>query len=245
MVQKANQITRLKIMIAIITYDTAHRKTQDIVTKLLLNGYTDLKLIVIPWVARKNFQPLYAHRPSNAVCLSIEELVQYVQIDFERVEVNVLDSYFSSHSFQHILIAGAGILPENLVKHHKLINAHPGFLPNMKGLDAFKWAILKKEKIGVTTHYISEKADEGELIEKREIPCFFEDSFFSLAMRVYETEIEMLVNTIHLIDKNKASFASLSDETFTANMRMPHHYEIMMIEKFDELRKNSSSRRDA
>ena len=35
----------------------------------------------------------------------------------------------------------------------------------MKGLDAFKWAILKGKKIGVTTHYVSEKADEGKLIE--------------------------------------------------------------------------------
>ena len=125
-----------------------------------------------------------------------------------------------------------------------MINAHPGFLPNMKGLDAFKWSILRGEKIGVTTHYVSEKADEGKLIEKREISCFFEDSFFSLAMRVYETEIEMLVNTIYVIDNNQASFSSLSDKTFKANMRMPHHFEIMMIEKFNELRKNSLSRRD-
>jgi len=232
-------------MIAIITYDTPHRKTQDIVTKLILNGYSNLKLVVIPWVKRKNFQPLYAHRPSNAVSVNIKELAQRTDIDFERVEINVLETYFSSHSFQHIIIAGAGILPKYLAKNHKVINAHPGFLPNMKGLDAFKWAILKNEKIGVTTHYISEKADEGDLIEKREIPCFFEDSFFSLAMRVYETEIEMLVHTIHLIDNNQASFTSLSDETFTANMRMPHHYEIMMIDKFEELRKNSPSRRDA
>ena len=73
---------------------------------------------------------------------------------------------------------------------------------------------------------------------------FFEDSFFSLAMRVYETEIEMLVNTIHLIENNLAILTSLSDKTFTANMRMPHHYEIIMIEKFNELRKNSLSIRD-
>ena len=61
-------------MIAIITYDTPHRKTQDIVTKLLLNGYSDLKLVVIPWIKRKNFQPLYSHRPINSVSIGIEEL---------------------------------------------------------------------------------------------------------------------------------------------------------------------------
>jgi len=231
-------------MIAIITYDTPHRKTQDIVTKLMLNGYSNLKLVVIPWVKRKNFQPLYVHRPTNSVSISVEELVKNTNIDFDRVEINLLDPYFSSHSFKHIIIAGAGILPKNLAKNHNVINAHPGFLPNMKGLDAFKWAVLNNEKIGVTTHYISEKADEGQLIEKREIPCFFEDSFFSLAMKVYETEIEMLVHAIHLIDNNQASFTSLSDDSFTAKMRMPHHLELIMMDKFEELRKNSKSRRD-
>jgi folate-dependent phosphoribosylglycinamide formyltransferase PurN len=231
-------------MIAIITYDTAHRKTQDIVTKLLLNGYSDLKLVVIPWVERKNFQPLYSHRPNNVVSISIEELAKRINIDFERVEINLLETYFSSNTFRHIIISGAGILPENLAKNHKVINAHPGFLPDMKGLDSFKWAILKNKKIGVTTHYISEMPDEGELIEKREIPCFFEDSFFSLAMRVYETEIEMLVHAIQLIDNNQVGFTSLRDENFKANMRMPHHYELIMMEKFDKLRKNSKSHRD-
>ena len=125
-----------------------------------------------------------------------------------------------------------------------MINAHPGFLPNMKGLDSLKWAILKKEKIGVTTHFISEMPDEGKLIEKREIPCFFEDSFFSLAMRVYETEIEMLVNAIQLIDNNQSDFTSLKDKSFKANMRMPHYYELIMMEKFDELKKNSKSIRE-
>jgi|TARA_B110000908_G_scaffold51624_1_gene62961 phosphoribosylglycinamide formyltransferase-1 len=231
-------------MIAIITYDTPHRKTQDIITKLIMSGYSQLKLVVIPWVARKNFQPLYQHRPTNAVPICIEELTERFKIEFDRLEMSSLGSYFLANNFQHIIIGGAGILPESLSKNHKVINAHPGFLPNMKGLDAFKWAILKNEKIGVTTHYISEKADEGTLIEKREVASYFEDSFYSLAVRVYETEIEMIVNSIQLINTNKASFESLSDDTFKANMRMPHHYEIQMIEKYDELRRNSPSRRD-
>ena len=62
----------------------------------------------------------------------------------------------------------------------------------MKGLDALKWAIYQEQPIGVTTHYISDTADGGELIERRVIPIYFEDSFHSLATRVYEVEIEML-----------------------------------------------------
>lgn len=231
-------------MIAIITYDTAHRKTQDIVTKLLLSGYLELKLVVIPWVSRKNFKPIFQHRPKKSLAVTVEEIAKRLNIHYERVEIKNLNEFFNLNFFKHIIIAGAGILPEELAKNHNIINAHPGFLPNMKGLDALKWAILKNEKIGVTTHYISEMADEGMLIERREIPSYFEDSFFSLAMRVYETEIEMLINAIQLLDNKKAPLSSLMDDSFTANMRMPNHYELIMMQKFEELRKNSPSQRD-
>jgi len=49
-------------MIGIITYDTPHRKTQDLVTSLMLSGYSELHLIVLPWAERINFQPIYKHR---------------------------------------------------------------------------------------------------------------------------------------------------------------------------------------
>ncbi len=231
-------------MIGIITYDTAHRKTQDIVTKLMLNGYTNLHLVVIPWVERKGFNPIFTHRPSNKVDVDIETLCERVKMGFSRVEVKDLNRFFSKNSFDHIMIAGAGLLPDDLAENHKIINAHPGYLPNVKGLDALKWAIYHGDPIGVTTHYISAKADEGELIERRAVPVYFEDTFHSLAYRVYETEIEMMVNSIRLIENGMASFESLADNRFKANKRMPHHYEIMMMERFETMRKNAKSRRD-
>jgi len=133
------------------------------------------------------------------------------------------------------------LLPKELAINHKIINSHPGYLPNVKGLDALKWAIYQGQPIGVTTHYISDKADEGILIERKIIPVFFEDSFHSLAYRVYETEIEMLVNSIKLIDNNQFENESLDDNRYVANKRMPHNLEIIMMNRFEEIRKKSSS----
>ena len=213
-------------MIGIITYDTPHRKTQDLVSKLILNGYSKLHLIVIPWVERKNFQPIFKHRPSKCVKISIEELAERLKLSYSKIEINDLNRFFSEKAFSHILIAGAGLLPEELAKNHKIINSHPGYLPNLKGLDAFKWAIYQGQPIGVTTHYISDKADEGELIEKRIIPIYFEDSFHNVAYRIYETEIEMLVDSIKLIDNKQIEHESLADNRYIANKRMPHNHEL-------------------
>jgi len=231
-------------MIGIITYDAPHRKTQDLVTSLILNGYSELHLVVIPWIERKSFRPIFKHRPSKSVNISIETLCERLNITFSKIETNCLDKFFSEKSFNHIMIAGAGLLPGELAKNHKIINSHPGYLPNVKGLDAFKWAIYQGQPIGVTTHYIADKVDEGELIERRIIPTYFEDSFHNVAYRIYETEIEMLVNSIKLIDNNQVKPESLSDNSYIPNKRMPYNYELIMMNKFEEIRKKSKSNRD-
>ncbi len=229
-------------MLAIITYDAPHRKTQDLVSKLIMKGYGDIELVVIPWVERKNHQPLLVHRPSNAVQISTEELCERFNIKFTRVLVEDLNLHFEKVKYNHIFIGGAGILPEDLVKNHQIINSHPGYLPNMKGLDSFKWAIYNEQPIGVTTHYVSEKTDEGLLIEKNIVPVFCEDSFHSVAYRVYETELQMLAESIEKIENHEAPLELLVDENFDANRRMPNRLEPEMLEKFEELRKISPSR---
>jgi len=231
-------------MIGIITYDTPHRKTQDLVANLMLSGYSELHLIVIPWVERTNFQPIFKHRPSKCLNITIEELSDRLKISYSKIEVKNLNKFFTEKVFNHIMIAGAGLLPVELAVNHKIINSHPGYLPNVKGLDAFKWAIYQGQPIGVTTHYISDKADEGELIEKRIIPVYFEDSFHNVSYRIYETEIEMLVNSIKLIDNNQVEYESLTDNRYVANKRMPHNYEIIMMTRFEDIRKKSKSNRN-
>lgn len=227
-------------MIGIITYDFPHRKTQDLIARLIFNGYNNLIVFATPYVERKNFQPLFMHRPGGAVKVSVHDLCMRLNLKYIRAEVSELNDYFREYQLEHILIAGAGILPEETVKNHRIINSHPGYLPNVKGLDALKWAIYHNQPIGVTTHYVSEKADEGLLIERRIIPTYFEDTFHSVAYRQYETEIEMLVNSIEVLKTLDAN-EELADEKYKATRRMPHHMELKMMDEFHRLIKKSPS----
>lgn len=228
-------------MIGIITYDTPHRKTQDLLAALLLNGYTGIHLAVIPFVHRQNFRPLFPHRPSRCVDLPVEELCRRLHLSFTRVKTEELDGLFEEMCFDRILIGGAGLLPAELPEKYDIINAHPGYLPDVRGLDALKWAIYNGDPVGVTTHCISAKADEGRMIDRKVVPIYREDSFLSLAGRVYETEIDMLVDSLRLLDEAAAPLTDLADSRFEANRRMAHDKERIMLERFEEVRKRAPS----
>jgi phosphoribosylglycinamide formyltransferase-1 len=231
-------------MIGIITYDAPHKKTQDLVYQLILKGHKDLHIVATPWVERKNFVPIYRHRPGKAIDTSLDQLCDQLSIGLSRQPMESLPDFLNQKKFDHILIAGAGILPESLAQAFKIINTHPGYLPYVKGLDAFKWAILQGHPIGVTTHYISEKADEGLLIQKKTVPVYFEDTFHSVAYRQYEMEIEMLADAVKIVEGHP-TLEDLADDQYAANRRMPHHLEIKMMMKFEQLRAKAPSFRES
>ena len=222
--------------IAIITYDRAHRKTQDTISKLLIRGYKNLTVIALPWEERKNFKPLFSHRPSNCEEIQLDVLCKNLSITFEKMKVEELCDYFNVKRFNHILIAGAGLLPDELVLKHKIINSHPGYLPFSKGLDAFKWAIYNGMPLGATVHYVTNTADEGTLIHQEMINVEFTDTFHSVANRLYELEVKLLVDSIDLLEEGLSANTSLSDVRYRATRRMPHRIEIAMMARFETLR---------
>jgi hypothetical protein len=54
----------------------------------------------------------------------------------------------------------------------------------------------------------------------------------------------MLVNSIKEAEKTLRAHESLADDRYAANMRMSHHHELIMMERFEELRKKSKSGRE-
>lgn len=220
--------------IAVITYHTPHRKTQDVLHGLKAKGYHNVKIYALPFIQRENpFQPIYQHRPSRAIQVSTDQYAVNFGYEFETTTAETLAQQLKNDQADFVIIAGAGLLPDELVENFKIINTHPGFLPKTRGLDSLKWAIVKGVEIGVTTHFVDTEADAGFLIEQQLIPVFSNDTFHSVAQRQYETEIEMLVNSIELIPTLE-NFPSLSTTEFEATRRMPKSIEIDLMSSFEK-----------
>lgn len=223
----------LNSTIAVISYNTPHRKTQDVLFHLKAKNYTHVHVFALPFIHRENpFVPIFQHRPSRAIDLSPEVFCSHLGYQFSTTTSDILNDQLHNLKADFILIAGAGLLPNQLVEQHKIINAHPGYLPFTRGLDSLKWAIMKNERIGVTTHFIDTEADAGFLIDQKYVPVYSNDTFHAVAYRQYEMEIEMLVEAIELIP-NKTDFPSLSTKQYEATRRMPKAIEENLIKGFE------------
>ena len=220
--------------IAVITYNTPHRKTQDVLHGLKAKGYTNVKIYALPFVQRENpFKPIYQHRPSKAISIEIEAYAKNFGYEFTLTTADTLNHQLTNDQSDYVIIAGAGLLPDELVENHKIINTHPGFLPKTRGLDSLKWAITKGVELGVTTHFVDTEADAGFLIEQKLVPVYSNDTFHSVAQRQYEIEIEMLVDSIELIP-TLTDFPSLSTTEYEATRRMPKAIEEDLMKSFEK-----------
>jgi len=78
-----------------------------------------------------------------------------------------------------------------------VINIHPSFLPNYKGVSPIFWCLLNEEKhVGVTVHYIDEGIDSGPIIYRRKIKVTrldTEDTLYWKCVREGENLLEAAI----------------------------------------------------
>ena len=218
--------------IAVLTYPIKHRKTFDVLSLLKTNGYDNVMVCATPFHYTKKKYPIYQHRPEmNYDIPDLSDMCSNLGFDFK---MGSIDS-FEIEEDRIVLIGGAGILEESFIKDHKVINSHPGYIPEVRGLDSLKWAIVENKPIGVTTHLIGDYVDAGLVIERRVIDVYSTDTFHALAQRVYENEVSMLVEAIEKIGKTEPEMIKPADSGL--HKRMPKEIEQGLLDAFEIYKK--------
>ena len=83
------------------------------------------------------------------------------------------------------------------------INVHASLLPKYRGASPINTAILKGDSItGITTMYISEELDSGDIIFKDEIDIELDDNYISLTEKLAKLSEKTLGNTINMLNMN-------------------------------------------
>ncbi len=103
-----------------------------------------------------------------------------------------------------IVVVAFKMLPKKLWQIPKLgaINIHASILPNLRGAAPINWAIINGlKKTGLSSFFISEGMDTGDIIKIKEIKIDDDDNFGSLYEKLKSLSGNFILESLDLIQK--------------------------------------------
>ncbi len=119
------------------------------------------------------------------------------------------------------VVAYGKILPKDILEIPKLgcINVHGSLLPKYRGAAPIQWAVLNGDKTtGITTMYMNEGMDTGDMILKEEVEIGENETTGELWNRLSKIGGKLLVETLEQIGKGIAPREKQSDSFSMAPM---------------------------
>lgn len=118
----------------------------------------------------------------------------------ERVAVPEFIHQLKEIAPELIVVAAFGqILPKEILElpQYGCINIHASLLPKLRGAAPIQWAILEGEEVtGLTTMYMDEGLDTGDMLEKVEVKILPEDTGESLHDKLAKEGGPLILRTI-------------------------------------------------
>jgi len=107
-----------------------------------------------------------------------------------------------------IVVVAFRVLPKEIftIPPSGSINLHASLLPRYRGAAPINWAIINGEtETGVTTFFLEEKVDTGNVLLRRSVPIGPEEDAGSVHDTLARVGAEVVLETVRLIEQGKAS----------------------------------------
>jgi methionyl-tRNA formyltransferase len=98
-----------------------------------------------------------------------------------------------------VVVAYGKILPKELLEFPRLgcVNVHGSLLPKYRGAAPMQWSIIKGEKMtGITTMFMDEGVDTGDMLLREEVEISEDDNFETLHDKMKVVGAKLLVKTL-------------------------------------------------
>ena len=174
--------------LGIITYNKKHKKTQEVLKGLIKKKKYRITLLITKFKSFRKRETYFKHRPYQFVGLNPKQLKKKHDIKIKILNKSNLKL------FDKVIICGSGLINSKMLVNDKIINCHSGLIPETRGLDSLKWAIIKLKKVGNSLHYIDKNVDLGRVISHKATKLLKKDTLKSFSDRHYNNEIKMLIN---------------------------------------------------
>ena len=107
-----------------------------------------------------------------------------------------------------VVVAYGKILPKAILDfpEHGCINVHGSLLPKYRGAAPIQWTVLNGDKVGgVTTMYMAEGLDTGDMLLKAETPVGENETAAELYDRLSFVGADLLIDTLDVLKKGSLS----------------------------------------
>lgn len=217
--------------LCLLTYDCPHLKTSQVLNGLHKRGIIGVDFLLMPFAPRPDRRVLFRHRP--------QQFAGPTPLHLAAISGGSVYPYSfwpaMLERYDYFLVCGANLIEAEFANCGKILNVHAGLIPAVRGLDAFKWAILRGQPLGNTLHRINAETDAGEILTQMTTPVFLNDSLETLAARHYANEIWMLSHLNQIIAGGEKQ-TSLAPSVPTKRMSIA--VEAEMIRSFSAYRAN-------
>lgn len=179
-----------------------------------------------------------ALQPSPVKQMAIQnglEVWQPQQVDSEEF----LTVYRAIRPDLVVVVAFGQKIPSEILNGPKYgcINVHGSLLPKYRGADPIRRALLNGDRItGITTMYMNEGWDTGDIILQEELEVGGDENFESLYCRLAELGGELLVKTIEALLAGKASRIPQDEKLASKAFKVkPEQYRINWEEPAEKI----------
>ncbi len=117
-----------------------------------------------------------------------------------------------------IVIVAFRILPKEIftIPKYGSVNLHASLLPKYRGAAPINWAIINGEKeTGVTTFFLKETVDTGNIILQKNIPINDDDDAGTIHDKLSYTGAETVLETVRLIENGNVK-VTLQDDSLAS-----------------------------
>ncbi len=224
------------LKIGVFAYNFRHKKTQEGLLKLFMKNIPIACIFAADPVELKFYKSRMRIGPKGLDYEHPKDLATRLNVPYHVVVHNSseCEELIQKYDLDVGIVLGARILKGNIIDAFDVgvINMHPGLLPQNRGLDNLKWAILKEYMQGVSVHLISKEIDKGKLLIKEEVPVFKDDTLLDIFLRLQNKELELLIQALDILSSGKRNFELIGDGNYFKSV--PQEEEEFLTKKFVE-----------
>lgn len=105
-----------------------------------------------------------------------------------------------------LVLGGTRIIKSNILEipRRATVNAHPGLLPWLRGSASVGWALYKDMPQGATAHFIDPGIDTGDIIIKRQLSVYRQDTYESINCRIATLSGKLMAESLTFLANGEA-----------------------------------------